>query len=369
MHPRCVPLALAWLAACQAPERPATGMAWIERSADGRDFVCSGTGERFLAWGFNYDHDRSSRLLEDYWTEEWDAVAGDFEEMAALGANVVRIHLQAGRFLDGPRQPNAAALEQLRRLLALAERTGLYLDLTGLGCYHKQDVPAWYDALAEAERWRAQACFWEAVAQVCAASPAVFCYDLMNEPIAPGSAQPETDWLAGDFAGKHFVQRISLDLAGRTREQLAQAWVDAMVAAIRKYDRRHLITVGEIPWAMVFPGAKPVFGGCAGLDFASAHFYPKRGGVDAALAALALHDLGRPLLIEETFPLECGVDELHAFLERSRPHADGWIGFYWGATSEELAAQNDLPAALQRAWLEYFRARAPEFRRPHPDRR
>ena len=28
-------------------------------------------------------------------------------------------------------------------------RHGLYLDLTGLGCYHKKDVPAWYDKLAE----------------------------------------------------------------------------------------------------------------------------------------------------------------------------------------------------------------------------
>lgn len=45
-------------------------------------------------------------------------------------------------------------------MLALAEETGLYLDVTGLGCYRKSDTPAWYDALDEAARWQAQAKFW-----------------------------------------------------------------------------------------------------------------------------------------------------------------------------------------------------------------
>ena len=63
-----------------------------------------------------------------------------------LGANVVRIHLQTGKFLQSADEPNEQALSRLKDLLALAEKTGLYLDLTGLACYHKQDVPAWYQA-------------------------------------------------------------------------------------------------------------------------------------------------------------------------------------------------------------------------------
>ena len=107
--------------------------------------------------------------------------------MKQLGANVVRVHLQFARFMDAPDRPNENSLERLGRLVKLAEETGLYLDLTGLGCYRKQDVPAWYSApgrdgaLGEPRRG-----FWEAVAERCAASPAVFCYDLMNEPIVPG---------------------------------------------------------------------------------------------------------------------------------------------------------------------------------------
>ena len=38
-------------------------------------------------------------------------------------------------------------------------------------------------SLDERPRWDVQARFWEAVARACADSPAVFCYDLMNEPV------------------------------------------------------------------------------------------------------------------------------------------------------------------------------------------
>ena len=45
-------------------------------------------------------------------------------------------------------EPHRQSLEQLTRLVAWPSGT-IYLDLTGLGCYHKQDVPAWYDELDE----------------------------------------------------------------------------------------------------------------------------------------------------------------------------------------------------------------------------
>lgn len=159
-------------------------MDWIE--VRGSDLVRAGTGERFVAWGFNYDHDRGGRLLEDYWEEEWGTVLEDLREMKHLGANVVRVHLQTGRFLRGPDEVDERALARLGRLVAAAEEVGLYLDVTGLGCYHADEVPDWYDALDEAGRWAAQARFWEGVARTCAPSPAVLCYDLMNEPILPG---------------------------------------------------------------------------------------------------------------------------------------------------------------------------------------
>jgi hypothetical protein len=264
--------------------------------------------------------------------------------------------------MKAPDRPDEESLERLGRLLGLAEDTGLRLDITGLGCYRRKDVPAWYDALDEGARWEVQARFWAAVARACAASPAVFCYDLMNEPILPGAAK-EAQWLAGEFAGSCFVQRISLDLAGRTREQVARAWVDRLAAAIRAHDARSMITVGVIPWAHVFPKAKPLFYAKevgANLDFVSVHFYPEKGGVDKALGALAVYEVGKPLVIEEMFPLKCGIEEMDAFIEGARPIADGFVSFYWGKTAEEYGRDaSDLKSAILKAWLEYFRAKGP----------
>jgi hypothetical protein len=357
----------AWLAVFFCAARPSFAQqavnAAVERvrvSEDGTHFVRGDAAEPFVVWGVNYDHDRNGRLLEDYWNDEWQTVVEDFAEMKALGANTVRVHLQLSKFMDAADRPNAANLARLAELVQLAERTGLYLDVTGLGCYHKRDVPAWYDALDEAERWRVQARFWRAIAEVCRASPAIFCYDLMNEPILPG-AKPETDWLAGAFGDKHFVQRIALDLAGRTRADVAKAWVAELASAIRDVDDGHMITVGVIPWAYVFKGAKPLFhspevGGP--LDFVSVHFYPKSNDVAGALEALRVYEIGKPLVVEEIFPLQCSVDEARQFIDGSRSFADGWVSFYWGETLEENRRGKQIQHAIMAQWLEYFHSQA-----------
>ena len=157
--------AVLWLLLAGSPVPAQAGdMPRVAVSPDGKGFVLEPSGTRFTPWGFNYDHDEQGRLLEDYWASGWERVERDFRAMKALGANVVRIHLQAGRFLDGPDRANEQALGRLAELLRLAEGVGLYLDLTGLGCYHKADVPAWYDKLSEKGRWDVQAHFWRAVA-------------------------------------------------------------------------------------------------------------------------------------------------------------------------------------------------------------
>ena len=334
-------------------------MKFVSVSADRRGFILD-DGSPFIAWGFNYDHDEKGRLLEDYWSTEWAKVQEDFREMKDLGANVVRLHLQLGKFMKQPDEPNEAALTQLGQVVELAERVCLYLDLTGLACYHKKDIPAWYDALSERDRWAVQARFWEAVAGRGSGSPAIFCYDLMNEPILRGNKK-ESEWLAGELDGKFFVQRITLDLAGRTQQQVAKAWVDQLVGAIRKQDRRHSITVGVIPWALVFPKAKPLFYSkevSENLDFASVHFYPEKGQIDQALAALAVYDIGKPLVVEEMFPLKCSAAELDAFIDGSRKIAAGWIGFYWGKTPEEYRRSSTIGDAMTLSWLELFQKKA-----------
>ena len=141
-----VALTIGWLVAGCVTKPTTSRLGWIQVSADKSGFVDTRTGKSFTPWGFNYDRDYKMRLLEDYWETEWATVVEDFREMKALGANVVRIHLQLAKFMTAPDKPNAKALARLGKLLQLAEETGLHLDLTGLACYRKADVPAWFDA-------------------------------------------------------------------------------------------------------------------------------------------------------------------------------------------------------------------------------
>jgi hypothetical protein len=349
---------LVGLSATAGARQTAEVMQGIKVGEDKRSFVFAGSGQRFVPWGFNYDRDHSGRLLEDYWVEEWAKVEKDFAAMKKLGANVVRIHLQVGRFMERADKPNEAALERLGRLVRLAEHNGLYLDLTGLACYHKKDVPAWYDALAEKERWAVQARFWQAIAGRCADSPAVFCYDLMNEPVVPGGRRKDGDWLGPPFVDKYYVQCITLDPGERVRAEVARQWVRTLTTAIRKVDRSHLITVGLVDWSLDRPGV--MYSGldpkkiAADLDFISAHLYPEKGKLDQDLKTLAGFDVGKPVLIEEIFPMKCSIEDLGKFIDASKKTAAGWIGFYWGKPPEELRRSKSLGDALTLQWLEFF---------------
>jgi arabinogalactan endo-1,4-beta-galactosidase len=328
----------------------------------GTGFVYETSGRPFVPWGLNYDRDAEGRLLEDYWEQEWPKVEADFRAMKRLGANVVRIHLQLGRFLASAETPRAENLARLGRLLALAEQTHLYLDITGLGCYHKQDVPAWYDRLSEEGRWKAQARFWEAVADRCAKSPAVFCYDLMNEPVVPGGARKPGDWLAAPFAGSCFVQFITLDQKDRPRPAIARQWCHQLVAAIRQHDRRHLVTVGMLPWSLDQPGLTSGFVPkeiAPEVDFLCTHIYPTAGKVNESIDTLKGFCVGKPVVVEEMFPLTCSLEELGAFVDQSTKFADGWIGFYWGKTAEQYRKSATIQDAIVAAWIEWFQRHGP----------
>jgi hypothetical protein len=342
--------------------QPDGALDWIKVSKDKRGFVCASSGRQFIPWGFNYDRDYKSRLLEDYWEGEWPAVVEHFRQMRQLGANVVRVHLQFAKFMDAPDRPNETSLERLGRLVKLAEETKLYLDLTGLACYRKLDVPAWYNALGEAQRWEAQARFWEAVAGRCAASPAILCYDLMNEPIVPAGTRKPGDWLAGELGGFVYCQFISLDQAGRPSPEIARRWVAKLAAAIRKRDSRHLLTVGLLPDSLGTEGGLSGFAPqtiAANLDYISVHLYPKTSQLEADLKTLKGFQVGKPVVIEETFPLACGPADLGEFIGRSKPYAAGWIGFYWGQTPAELIKSTKIGDALMAAWLKLFQEMKP----------
>jgi hypothetical protein len=341
--------------------------AWITVNDAADGFVRSSDRAAFIPWGFNYFRDERFRLLEDYWNGDgpdgWPKVERDFRAMKRLGANVVRVSLQFASFMDAPGSPNQLNLTRLDKLIGLAEKVGLSLDLTGLGTFRLADVPAWYRDLAEPERWAAQAAFWEAVAKVCASRPGVFAYNLMNEPLVSTERRPAGEWThPAEIEGMRYLEYINLDPALRRSPDIARAWIRQMTEAIRRHDRRHLITVGLI-W---IDNVKPEY--LAGfppaeiapeLDFLAVHVYPASGKVDVALESLARYRQGKPVVIEETFPLNCTPAEYADFLRRSRGIAAGWVAHFWSLTPEDLKDRTDVASGLMLESLNVFQSLDP----------
>jgi hypothetical protein len=184
----------------------------------------------------------------------------------------------------------------------------------------------------------------------------------MNEPVAPHSTGVGKDWLGPPFGGKHFVQWISREGQGRDRSLIARAWIRQLGSAIRAEDSEHLITVGLVDWSLPRPGLDSAFHPiliAPDLDFLSIHLYPEKGKVDDAIDTLKAFNVGKPVVIEETFPLKCSATEFDEFFRRSRPHAAGWIGFYWGRTPDDCRRSKEITDAFMLGWLEWFQKTKP----------
>jgi hypothetical protein len=315
-------------------------------------FVLSPSGKRFVPWGHNY---ASVDILE--------RLAADPERVERAGATVARIHPEMLRIVTGPNQADPEALDQLRQLLLIAERTGIYLKITGLACYKIKDRAAWYDALDEQDRWQTQEFFWATIAAACAKSPAVFAYDLVNEPVAAG--KPADGWYTGRMGDVEFCQRLTLEPGDRTGDEIFSQWTKRMVAAIRSQDHTHLITMGMLP----FPGAYKA--AAEHLDFVSPHLYPKAGKVDEEIKLLRKYDWGKPIVIGETFPLSCSVEDERDFLLKSREFAHGWVG-HWPDESPAVLAElkktgrATIHNAIWLSWVELFHEIGPQMTAESP---
>ena len=335
-------------------EPQAADMETVKIAPDKKGFILFPSGDRYVPWGHNYGSvDILDRLVKDP-----SRVERDFAEMRAAGTTVARIHPEMPQILDAPDKANPEALDRLRKLLKIAESQGIYLKITGMACYKIENRLPWYDSMDEQDRWKTQAFFLETIAQTCAESPAVFAYDLINEPAAVG--KPADGWYMGRMGDVEFCQRLSLDPGNRTGDDIFREWTKRMVASIRKHDQTHLITMGMLP----FPGAYTA--AAEQLDFVSPHLYPKSGKVDDEIKLLQKFDWGKPIVIGETFPLTCGVDDERDFLLKSREFAQGWIGHWPDESPVELAelkktGKATIHNAIWLSWVELFQEIGPQM--------
>jgi hypothetical protein len=365
--------------------------------APGEDgFVEIDSGKPYIPFGTNY-YDPHTGWAPKLW-RRFDAgkVREHFRVMSELGVNCARVFLTAGSFQTAAEKIEEQALLKLDKLVEIAGDNGIRLILTGPDHwegqpdYWKPDRFAGRAALQAVER------FWAVVAQRYRSEPAIFAWDLLNEPHMPWFVEQWrplwNTWLQNNYGKREALKAAwgdeltEADAWGNVavpenqpepgnprlldwqhfREYLADEWVRRQVEAIRRVDPAHLITVGYIQWSYPLvrsgkPGRYAAFNPrrqVRWLDFTTIHFYPTFGSpceseqsrqknIDYLQGVLAYCHAGKPVVLGEFGWYGGGAPQHHPYLseqqqanwiceeiEASRSLADGWLSWPFADTPE-----------------------------------
>ncbi len=218
--------------------------------------------------------------------DPWDpqAVGADLVEVAALGANVVRIFCFTPDFMPAADVVSAEALDRLAQTIDLAARAGLW------------SIPTFLVGHMSGENWNAD---WSAGR------------DWYTDPLLLDASELLVGTVASHFAGDARIAAWLLTnewplFAGRTSSELGLRWAKRLCQKLRAVDPGCNVSLGDGSWDVLN-------GQHSGLpskalreivDFFGPHFYPKetdalRHSAFPSFAMRMLQPLHHPVLLEE----------------------------------------------------------------------
>lgn len=386
-------------------------MELIVVTADGQGFAERDSGRPYIPFGTNY-YDPHTGWAPKLWRQfDAEKVRKHFRLMSKLGVNCVRMFLTADSFQPNAKTIDEKSLGKLDTLVKIARERGIRLILTGPD--HWEGSPSYWrpDRFAGEEALQALEYFWKTIGQRYKGEPAIFAWDLLNEPHLPWYVKewkgPWNAWLKKTYrsweslkiawddeltdADKWGGVTVPENRAGennprlhgwqRFREYLADEWVRRQVEALRDADPTHLITVGYIQWSypLVRPGQPSRYSAFNPhrqghyLDFLTIHFYPTMGNpfgskenwrknLSYLQAVLSYCHIGKPVVLGEYGWYGGGAPQRHPYLseakqaqwinaeiEVSRPLADGWLS--WPFADSPSSTDISLFAGLVKADL------------------
>jgi len=388
---------LLWLLPALAallPVRPVDGMELIVVRPDGAGFMERESRRAWVPFGTNY-YDPNTGWAPKLWRQfDEGRVRTHFDVMQSLGVNCARVFLTAAGFQPTEDKVEEAALGKLDAMVRIAREHGIRLIPTGPD--HWEGSPDYWrgDRFGGERALKALEVFWETVAGRYRGEPAIFAWDLLNEPHIPWS-NPDwpdrwrgrlrekygswealrTDWGSEVPAdGQWEAISIPADEADADsvrladyqgfREYLADEWVRRQAEAISRVDPTHLVTVGYIQWSypLVRRAGRSRYAAFDPLrqarwvDFHTIHFYPVLGSpfaseethrknLDYLRAVLAWCHVGKPVVLGEFGWYGGGAPQNHPFLseqqqadwiaaeiEATRGLADGWLSWPFADT-------------------------------------
>ena len=371
-------------------------MQLIETGSDGNGFVERDSGQPYIVFGTNY-YDPHTGWAPKIWRRfDAEKVLRHFQVMSTLGVNCARIFLTAGSFQPNAETIDEQSLKKLDTLIKIAGETDIRLLLTGPD--HWEGQPSYWkpDRFAGEAALQAIEHFWEIVGRRYRGEPAIFAWDLLNEPHLPWFVEHWrpywNTWLQKKYGSWESLKAAwddeltEVERWGNVtvpenrpdsgnprlrdwqlfRENLADQWVRRQVEALRKADPTHLITVGYIQWSyplirMGNPSRYSAFNPHrqAGLlDFVTIHFYPT---------------LGNPFGSEKKWVTNLSyLQAVLAYCHTSKPVVLGEYGWYGGGApqnhpylseneqSKWLSAEIEASHSLAHGWLSWPFADSPD---------
>ena len=185
--------------------------------------------------------------------------AVDYSRMRSFGANYESIRLLAGDLGDGRQSVNSAYMDELRTMVGLADKAGIYSDfkMTIYDIPHFDWTAFWNNRNGEQDQYFAA---WKIVWEAFKDDSDVVAFDLLNEPSMGNLGMDQTSF----------------------QDQFLTPFYERAVAALRTIDGKHM--------AFIQPEAEPGHGiqayakpprNLANIAYAP-HFYPAHAGVSTA---------------------------------------------------------------------------------------
>jgi hypothetical protein len=220
----------------------------------GWGFIESGTGQTFTPWGCNY-YDPFTGWAPRLWEQfEPGRVSEQLDHIRAIGGNIIRVFTTLQNVLSGSEKINRPGIAKMEHMLSLAEAKGLRVIWSGPSLW--EGAPDWwqeqapYEAYARPDLIAAMQTAWRGFGQVFRGHPALFAYELHNEPFAPWKPTPAMSAQWERWRVQH-DPRVPEDMPTpleplnwdwkaslqRFREYLAIEYVQRMTEAIRETDK------------------------------------------------------------------------------------------------------------------------------------
>jgi len=364
-----------------------SGMEFIRVAPDGWHFETAETHKTFIPFGVNY-YDPATYHTAPYGAYSvigsFDSVRTDrhFAQLKNLGANIVRIFLSTVSFEPQLFHLNDTSFQTLDVLMSVARKNNMYLILDLVETWEGE--PPWqsWEFFAEDQTLQGFEFLLNAFGKRYNNEPAVFAWDLINEPETRGPNSGIMVDLFGEWVRFKYRTTDSLKsawddypLAGESwnqieapayetftdqedrgdtrfydfqilREDIAYNWTRRLTDALRAADTNHMITVGLDQHSVPFKPDGTFYKPYSSfnphkiaplLDYISVHGYDWWGEYAGEFieGLLRYSYAEKPVVLEEF-----DLNDLDLSIDKIKRSCSGWL--QWAA----YASQSDWQSCL-----------------------